>query len=291
MRALGAIVRTRKRIVLLTVLAVVLAGLFVVWISRPTLDEFVGRDLRKLDEEPQPAWKELLGKIVPAKYINPKARLHRWLDSFLPEKQTSTQIVFVYRPWHLWRYKEDSEPRFVLLLVQPLVMVPGASRAAIHLLSSTGKHLGGSDFSTGGRRDVMDVSFRFEPLVNDRIIEIQTSWFGRRPADTRLIYGILENRVALIRVEDKDGKVKPNFHCGPDPPKRTVEEWETILASSEPAHVLEALTWIGGFDGSATRLNSHFRGRTSLRDKVTGLCVSENRWIREAAIAALEKSN
>src|SRR5688572_3653494 len=152
MRGLGAIVRTRKRILLLAALAVVLAGLFVVWISRPTLDEFVGRDLRKLAEEPQPKWKELLGQIVPSRYIRSKSRLHRLVDSFVPEKQASTQI-FGYEPWRLWHYNDDAEPRFILLLVRRLWIVPGESRAAVHFLSSTGRHLGGSDFSTGGRRD------------------------------------------------------------------------------------------------------------------------------------------
>lgn len=293
MRAIGAIVRTRKRILLLAALAVVLAGLFIVWISRPTLDEFVGRDLRKLDDD-APKWKQWLGHVAPSKYINSKSRLYRLLDGILPEKYESTKFFgfFGYQPWHLWRYKEDSEPRFILLLVKPLIIVPGESRAAVHFLSSTGNHLGCSDFSTGWRSDVVDAVLRHEAHVKDPIIEIQGSGVFSRSATTRLLYGIADNRVALIRVEDTDGTLRPNFGSGPEPPGRTVEEWEALLWSSEPVPVLEALTWVGSFDREPmTPLIAHFREKTSIHDRIAELSESENQWIREAAILALTKFN
>ncbi len=88
-------------------------------------------------------------------------------------------------------------------------------------------------------------------LLGATVIEIKTA-SALGPSTGRQIYGIFENRIGLLRIEDCDGKLIPSRYenredqIGPSPPKRTKEEWEELLRSSEHTHVLEALTWIAG---------------------------------------------
>lgn len=301
MRALGAIVRTRKRILLLAALAVALGGLFVVWISRPTLDEFVGRDLRKLAEEPQPKWKEWLSQVVPEKYISSKSRLHRLLDGILPKEYAESRDPFFgFQPWHLWKHVTADESIFILCDVRQLSIIPGSACAAIHFLDSRGTHLGWSEIYTGNRCDLNDVTFGYEELAACPVIKIRTS-ASIGGADTLQVYGIIERRIAMLRLARRDGKLwQMSYHprpwAGPAPPTRSVAEWEQVLRSADVPCILEALTWIGGDHNTSwdkehesNRLVKAVRARRLVRARITTLAESDNPWIREAAIEAQQQ--
>lgn len=285
MSRLKAVLRCRKFRVLAVCLLLAAAGGGWWWFTRNPLAEFVDQDLRKLDDGSQTKRQLLLAKFLPAEFVSPKARLQKTLDRILPEEYRSKDI-FAYEPWHLRHFNGRAESRLILLQIQQLWIVPGESRAAVHFLSPTGKHLASSDFSTGNRQSVIDAAFRFEPHVNDCVIEIQVSWFRRNPP-TRLIYGIFADRVALIRVEDHKGALERNYDYGPDPPERSLGEWEEFLASENPLHLLEALTWTGRMHwGTTQSLVREIRATAWYQKRVLELCESENQWIRQAAIAA-----
>src|SRR5262245_10569779 len=93
------------------------------WFTRNPLAEFVDRDLRNLADTSKANWRSYLGRYVPGEFLNPKLRLINWIDRTLPEKYTSKGIGF--QPWYLWRFKDDADPRFLLLLVQQRGVVPG----------------------------------------------------------------------------------------------------------------------------------------------------------------------
>jgi len=298
MRALWAIVRTRKRILLLAILAVVLAGFFVVWISRPTLDEFVGRDLRKLDEERPPKWKELLAQIVPSEYISSKPRLHRLLDSTLPKEYAQSRSRFLeFQAWHLWKHETEDGSIFILCDVRQLSMIPGSACAAMHFLDSQGKHLACSEIYTGNRCILDDVVFVYEELTACPVIKIRTSP-SLHGSYTQQIYGIIERRVALLRLADRDGSLRrvsyyPNPSFGSAPPNRDATEWEQLVLSPDVPRILEALTWIGGDHATSwqkehesSRLVTAVRARPRVQQRIAALAESDNPWIREAAVDA-----
>lgn len=151
-------------------------------------------------------------------------------------------------------------------------------------------------------------------IIGANAIEVQTeAVFGGKDV-RRQLYGILENRVALLRIEDASGNLLANEYqysthqIGPDPPTRTEEQWELLLCSSDRASVLEALTWIGGrhYEGEqlpdfsllsqreiaaekaeSVRMAAAVRVRSAVQKRIGELATSDNPWIREAAELAM----
>jgi hypothetical protein len=253
-----------------------------------SLTAFVDQDLRSLEDKS-------------------KGRLSDLLAGSLPERYQSKD-AWAFEPWYLWRH-EARNGRALLILFQGrhILMIPGQSYAAIHFLDPTGGHLSCAEFSTGWRIDLESAVFRHDEAFGGPVIEITTEPVINGRDIHRQVYGVFNDRVALLRLEDSEGSVvdnnyhNPNHTIGPDAPTRTADEWEESLRSSDVALVLESLTWLGGFhrrdltpasdnigveDITAARLVAEIRQRPSVQKAITELLQSQNQWIRAAAIAA-----
>jgi hypothetical protein len=249
-----------------------------------SLEPFIGRDLRKLDSKS-------------------KAELEHAVSALRP-KPDEPASLFGPLPWYLWRLPAQGKVRFVLFEGQPIFMIPGTSSAAVHLLDEKGAELGCSEFSTGWRIDLISASLHQEPPLELPVIDVRTDPVINGADICRQVYGILENRVTLLRIEDSGGRVlannyyNPNHTIGPDAPVRSAEEWEQSLRSDSPVAVIEALRWLGGRhrtdltppppdigieEQAPAKLFNAVRKRAGVRDAVAKLTASKNDWIREAA--------
>jgi hypothetical protein len=289
--AIGVPLWRRKFRTFIFIVLFMIVGVVNWWCLHSPLTEFVDRDLRKLDDSSQAKWRQFVAKFLPQEFVSPKLRLQKTLQRILPGEYTSP--IPGFEPRRLWRYNDDSEPQFLLLLAQHRGVVPGESRAAVHFLGSTGEPWGYSDFSISNC-DVVDAAFRWEPKVNERVIELWVSHPGYS-LPTRLVYGVCDDRVALIRVEDRNGETAPSSTMsrslfGPMPPHRSASECEEQLGSDRPSTVLEALSSMYLFDHGLVLVDD-LRYTPSLRERTTELCRSDNPWIREAAASALFELN
>lgn len=307
-------IRRRKRLcwALAGAIAFALAGgAFLYWYGRGTLDEFVDRDFRTLDEEPKTALAKAARRFLPEEFSNPRARLNKVLRRILPDEFNPDDLFarsfLLLEPWYLWRVKTGDGSGFILFQGHPLVVIPGNSGAVVHFLDGNGNHQAHSEFSTGWRIDMTDAALAQNDLIGAQVIEVHTAPSINGADIRRQIYGIFEHRVALLRIEDSRGKAQPNWYIhpnhqlGPKAPARTEEEWESLVLSSQPADVLEALVWIGGKHRSEserperdvhseetenTQLVAAVRRRRAVQKQIAELVESENQWLREAAVLA-----
>jgi hypothetical protein len=257
--------------------------------SKPPLATYVNLDLRKLEE-------------------GPKAELAKLLAATLPEKYRA-EGPWAFEPWFVWRSESaNGQNGFILFQGLHIFVIPGQSHAAVHLLDDSGKLLHSVDFSTGWRIDIDSASLQHEPTLKGQIIAVRSSPVINGREVSRQVYGVINNRVALLWLEDSGEKLlsniyhAPNHTIGPDVPKRTAEEWEQALASVQPTVVLEALTWLGGDhrrdlsatpqnvsieDLEAAKLVAAVRQRPGVRKALGELSRSANERIHQAAKVAL----
>jgi hypothetical protein len=255
------------------------------------LQQFVGQDLRNLDNAE-------------------KARLEAVLAGCIPE-WTNHDGFLDAEPWFLWTHPgADGRPGYILFEGCHLFVIPGASSAVVHFLAADGRYLSSTRFSTGWRINIQDASFRSDPTLGVPVIEVSSTASINGADIRRQVYGVFGDRVALLRLEDGDGELVvncyqyPNCTIGPPAPPWPPEDWEWALRVGGPARALEALTWIGGVHrtgpeppppnawledaGSVQRL-AEVRQRPETRRAIRRLTQSQNQWIKEAARAALRK--
>jgi hypothetical protein len=259
--------------------------------QRASLDAFVDQDLRNMDDDSQGKLNELLSECLPERY--------------------HTDRIWAFEPWYVWRHEtRDGHTVFILFQGQHIFEIPVVSRAAVHFLDLNRRHLGCSDFSTGWRIDLKSATLRRDQDLGVHVIEILTAPVINGDDIRRQVYGVFDDRVALLRLEDSFGKLvennyhNPNHTIGPDPLPRSADEWEQELLSSEPARVLESLTWLGGMHRSdltsasdnigvediiPARTVAELRKRSAVQKAIAELTRCPNRWIREAAQAAERK--
>lgn len=287
-------------------LVLVVAMGFGWWVERVRLKQQLEQETRQVHVWALPD--ESLEPFVDAdlRQLEDKAELNAALSIHLPEGNRPWHGP---EPWHLWRHELPHErPGYVLFEGQHLFEIPGTSSATVHVLSRSGAVLGSTEFSTGWRIDLQEAAYRDHPELG-RIIEVASAPTIGGRSIRRQMYGIIENRVALLRMEDGEGNLlrndfaNPNHTIGPPPPDRTANEWEDSLDSNNPQVVLESLTWIGGFhrldpnppppnafveDTKTGQLVAAMRERAGVRNAVARRSKSEVAWIREAADKALE---
>jgi hypothetical protein len=305
--------KRRIRWLLAITLVILLGGgALLYWYSRVSLADFVDLDLRALDDTPQTTVGKMLNQIMPGQFPGPQTKLNQLLKRILPEEYKPAQGV---QPHSLWHVKTKIGPRFILLESKERV-----SGVCILFLNSQGKYKGSSEFHLGrsflgglGRLTMgptmADAALVNHELLGATVIAIKTVESALGPVNGRQIYGIFENRVALLRIEDHDGNLVANHYIirehqvGPSPPTRTKAEWEELVDSSDPTHVLEALTWIGGHHRAddiwrpemffesveSVRLVTAVRNSPVVQKRIAELTTSDNQWIREAAVLALEQ--
>jgi hypothetical protein len=120
-------------------------------------------------------------------------------------------------------------------------------------------------------------------------------------------YGVIDGRVALIRLESAKGLwvpnnyLAPNHTIGPELVDRSAEEWEEALRTGERTAKLETMLWLGGLhadpqsqavpnlqheDLQAARLVDEVRRRPEVLRLLAELAESPDAWIQEAATFA-----
>jgi hypothetical protein len=108
-------------------------------------------------------------------------------------------------------------------------------------------------------------------------------------------YAIVANDVALVRMEDSEGRPivqnyhNPNHTIGPACPLRTVADWEAALQSRDMAEVLRTLVWLGGMHSDPPIENAGNLGVEDAEDAKRALDVRRSPAV-EQAIGTLVKS-
>jgi hypothetical protein len=254
------------------------------------LVSYAGADLRNLNE----------GR---------KAELNALLAATLP-KERLTEGPFARQSWAVWPYPTAAERRGLILFEgQHLFMIPGRSSAAVHFFDHSGKYLNSVAFATGWRIDIESAALETDAALGGQLIDVRSAPSINGRDVCRQVYGVIDNRLALLWLEDSTGAMiantyyAPNHTIGPAPPRRTAEEWEESLTSARPMIVLEALTWLGGDhlrdlsaerdvvseDPEAAKLVAEVRRRPGVRKTVDGLSRSESSRIQQAAKLAIEE--
>jgi hypothetical protein len=242
----------------------------------------------------------------------PKEKLNSLIKAKLPDKYHERQETFFrgYEPWHVWRniFSEDQKG-FILLQARPIRMVPDDSEVTVHFFNESERLISSIDIATGWRMSPTSANLHFEPAINGQVIEVESAPTINGRDVRRQIYSPIDGRIALVRLEDSDGKVVSNFYhapnhtIGPDVPKRTADEWEAALNAPRPTEVLEALIWLGGThrdpatdekqvsqeDLESASLAAEVRKRLGVRNLVRAMSENRQGWVREAAELALKE--
>lgn len=264
----------------------------------------------------------LLVPVQLARYANKDIRgLDRWTKYGVTasiDKLTGINPQtddFESPPWYIWKQKTDhGEIRYILFEAKPLAMNPGQSEARIHVFDDQWQIIYKTRFSTGWRMELVNARFKDDPSLGTKIIELRTEPGVGGGDIARQIYALVNDRIALLRIEDSNGNIirntysYPNHRIGPPVPIRTIDEWRMILDSGTLPEVLEALVWISGDHLHPAKVNTlkingddiydenieqartieGIRNSSRIRYIVAGLTHSENVWIAEAAALALK---
>ena len=244
------------------------------------LDTLVGRDLWKdrLPEGTQSRLNLIVGKVPKGVMMEPS-------------------------PWHVWKTNRNGVIRFVVLLGEPEMIVPGGSSACVLLLDGGLHRINSWCFQTGWRITLDSASFDFSNDLGSHIIVLHMTRFinGRNVA--KEYFALSGDRLRFVRMENDKGEavqneyVFPNFEIGIVPTGETEEEWIDMLRSADKPNVLSALVFLGGRhiieaqrrfapEPAESKYASLFQKLISdarIRELIAGLSDSENEWIRQAA--------
>lgn len=247
------------------------------------LDPLVGRDL----------WKDRLPEST-------RLRLDRIVG------KVPKGVMMEPTPWHVWKTNRNGLTRFVILLGEGEIMVPGGSSACILLLDGGLQRINNWCFQTGWRITLDSASFEFSGDLGSDIIVLHMVRFinGRNVA--KEYFAISGDRFRFVRMENDKGEavqneyVYPNFEIGIVPAGKTEGEWIEMLQSPEKANILSALVFLGGrhiteaqrrfapepAESKYASLFQQLIGNAKIRELISGLSNSEDEWIREAALLA-----
>lgn len=199
------------------------------------------------------------------------------------------------------------ETRYVLVEEAPLVEIPGESRLRVHIFDTTGYLLSGEEFSAGWRLALTDVNIDkiyITGVKQDALVADGEGCFGGHPSHQ--YYVVVGNRITLIYFEE-DGLMERNDYqdwnltIGPLIWERSADDWQKALQSDDPAEVMSALIWFGGFhwDGQASPYDEDkpeaekvaaLRSREDVLQRIMELTHSPNQWVQTAAEAALKNN-
>lgn len=263
-------------------------------VSRDQLTKYVDQDIRKLNGWTRP-------RVIAA--IDQLIGSNRKTDDFYAD------------PWYIWKYETDEGAiRYILFEGKPLLITPGQSGARIHIFNEQWQVISKTEFSTGWRIDITDASIKYEAIVDQNIIDIQTVPDINGAIIPHQILTVINDRIALLRIEDAEGHLIPNTYSypnhtlGPPVPVRTAAAWGETLRSGSSPEILEALMWIAGdhlhpkmidqmkIDGEEVydegmeeaRVIEELRTNQEVREMISGLTQSNNPWIAETANLALD---
>jgi hypothetical protein len=247
------------------------------------LDPLVGRDLWKdpLPQRQQLRLDQAIGKVPKGVMMEPT-------------------------PWHVWKTDHNGVARYVVLLGEPEMIIPGGSSACVFLFEGASKLINNWCFPTGYRITLDSASFEFSTDLGSDVISLHMVRFinGRNVA--KEYFAINGDRLRFIRMENDKGEavqneyVFPNVEIGIVPAGSTEDEWIGMLQSSDKTEVLSALLFLGG--RHITESKRHFApepaeskyaglfqqlvGSPRIHELIVGLSSSDNEWIRQAALLA-----
>jgi hypothetical protein len=248
------------------------------------LTAYEGKDLQQLDDVAVDNLLELLEKLFPE----------------------YSQLSSITDPYYVWKvHVQKDSLRYVIVDGEELRIIPGASRAGISLFDEAGKCVGSCEFSTGWRIDIEGMTMMQASIIGVPVIVILTRRVSGRDI-ARQYYALDNDNAVLVRLENSDGIITRNRYTsdnhtiGPTPEKRSVEEWQAALHSTNEVEMLAALMWLGGIhDDSATPVDyrprpywgkseaveqvHQLRGLELVQKRLSWLMKSNNKWIREAA--------
>jgi hypothetical protein len=204
------------------------------YIQFQRLKTFVDCDIRAL---PEPKRKEF----------------DRITASLLPAKSRLEIIGWYFREnWFVWRLSTDRGMRFVLFQGEHITSIPGVSSAHVFLFDFSGRLVGQSSFSTGWRIDIHDAALSTDKVKNENLIRINTAPVINGVDIRTQYYAIIDDALALVRLEDSSGAciqndyAAPNHTIGPNAIRRSESEWIRALSDARPAEVLRTLVWLSG---------------------------------------------
>jgi hypothetical protein len=247
------------------------------------LDPFVEKDL----------WKDHLSK-------GDQARLHEIIGD-VPKG-----YIMPPEPWHVWKTDRNGQTRYIVLLGEAEIIIPGGSTARIQLFDSAAKRINSWSFQTGWRITLDRASFEFSKDLDSDLIVLYTTPFINGRDVAKEIFAIRNDRLQFVRMEDAAGEavqndyVYPNWEIGMVPNARTVDEWAVMLESKDKSEVLSALTFLGGRhvtepqrrfapepqEGKYGPLFQQVIEDQRIRLIIDRLSKSDNEWIRQAAVLA-----
>jgi hypothetical protein len=209
-------------------------------------------------------------------------------------------------PWYIWKTDRSGRARYVMLLGESLVLVPGGTSACIQLFDATPTLIRNQCFQTGWRNQLISASLEYSEELSSDLVVIRTLPVINGRDIRKEYFAISEDRVRLVRLEDSGGAgvqneyVFPNYEIGAAPPAQTVEAWTSLLQSQDRSDVLSALVFLGGrhLDEHERKLHSESRESkyaplfqqlvttTAIRELISQLRNSDSPWIRDAAALA-----
>lgn len=213
-------------------------------------------------------------------------QLYRILKAILPSDSPQGKDGFFIRYFFGKMQLSPDLVHYVLVEGAPLIIIPGESNGRVHLFDAGGKLLDNETFQTGWRITVTGGQLIRDSRIGVPVIELFTGAMINGRDVEHQYYGVLNDRVVLIRLEDSRGHAIRNISApnngliGPEPPDRTQDEWEKALMSDDQVELLQALMWV-------EELPTNLRSRDSVKRRLNELRGNQNSWIREAAELAL----
>jgi len=141
-----ALCLTPRNAIVLYALVSTLGG-FSIHAQTTELDPFVGRDLwtDRLPKREQSRLDRIVGKVPNGEIMDPT-------------------------PWHVWKTNRNGVARYVVLLGEPEIIVPGGSSACVFLFDGASKRINNWCFQTGWRITLDSASFEFSTDLGSDVI-------------------------------------------------------------------------------------------------------------------------
>lgn len=176
----------------------------------PSLQQYVDKDLRKLDRRADYELSQLLDRSLPREFQSSA----QWTD---------------LRPWFLWQTDPDkTESRFLLVQVAQPLTTRSNGIYALHLLDGDGRCVSSLHGPIGRKQRVGSVSYAKSEFERSGIIEIRLA--SANGGQMYRTYGL------------KDGKLSVVFNLSLA--LRDPSHWTEILVHGNKELQLEALNWL-----------------------------------------------
>ena len=193
---------------------------------------------------------------------------------------------------------------YALLSMISSLGFPGNCKLQIQLFNIQGQPLKLISFNNGWRLFLDNVKVEIIPDIGREIIVVQ-SQRGENGRDiAKQYYGLVNEDILLIRLENSEGKLIPNRYyasnhtIGITPPQRSEEQWINSLKSTDIVELLDSLeflggdhqgdiVWVGGnhpkIKTEETKFIDKLRGNETVKSKIFEFANSDNKWLRDSA--------